>query len=185
MHACIRAHSDARSTLRARSRPSSHRVPPRAVAIARARRHRDRHTREFSIHASTRSSSRASSRLAPQTARVRPEDPRARSATHPIRVPRARSNRRRIVVTHRSCSSPPRASRSPIAICVGGGSFAAPRARGASSSSSPRASSPASPSSSEVARRGRGRGDARVAIEGVVCESCLVDRSVGGVVRGS
>ena len=119
--------------------------------------------------------------------------PIPRGSTHParIRIPARAMGRRRIVtVTHRSCSSPPRASRSPRAICVGG-AFAAPRARGASrsSSSSPRASSRARPSSSAGARRDAGAGEAVEggvrAVEGLVRGSCLVDRVVEGLVRGS
>ena len=81
-------HSRARpDPRRARSHPSSHRVPLRAPTLARARKHRDARAREFLLHARARSTPRARRRVAPRS-RVRARAPR----THPARIDPSRAH---------------------------------------------------------------------------------------------
>ena len=81
-------HSRARpDPRRARSHPSSHRVPLRAPTLSRARKHRDARAREFLLHARARSTPRARRRVAPRS-RVRARAPR----THPARIDPSRAH---------------------------------------------------------------------------------------------
>jgi len=87
IHSFIHSFIRAPDPRRARSHPSSHRVPLRAPTLARARKHRDTRAREFLLHARARSTPRARRRLAPP-ARVRARAPR----THPARIDPSRAH---------------------------------------------------------------------------------------------
>ena len=169
---------DEHPTLLARDRVRRRIASPRARSRDRARVDTATHTR-VNFQSTRARDRRLTRRVASHTPRASSSRGPPSRSTHPF-ASRASYGRivevRGRIVTHRSCSSPPRASRSPRALCVGC-AFASPRARGASSSSSPPSSSRASSSSSAVECRGRGGVDRapRRSIEGLVRGSCLVD----------